>query len=209
MTDANDELERLARADPIDQAALPSANDQRARALFEEITMSESAVQSPRPHPRRAAWAIGAAAALILIVGAVVAVRAGDEPTPRTPDGSGDVASPAISPGGSTGSCVELYDADTLARREVAFDGTVAAVDGDNVTFDVKSAFKGVTANTVTLKGASTLGGGVVSSAGAGISLTPGTRLLVAGDGGFAWSCGFTQPYDPAVAEQWGQAFKP
>lgn len=28
-----------------------------------------------------------------------------------------------------------------------------------------------------------------------------------AGDGGFAWACGFTQPYDEAVAAQWKEVF--
>jgi hypothetical protein len=29
---------------------------------------------------------------------------------------------------------------------------------------------------------------------------------LVAGDGSFAWSCGFTQPYDASVAADWKAA---
>jgi len=32
-----------------------------------------------------------------------------------------------------------------------------------------------------------------------------GTRQLVAGDGGFAWGCGFTQPYDADLADQWNE----
>jgi len=48
---------------------------------------------------------------------------------------------------------------------------------------------------------------GGMTSAGPGAALAPGTRLLVAGDGGFAWSCGFTQPYDRDVATAWAAAF--
>jgi hypothetical protein len=40
------------------------------------------------------------------------------------------------------------------------------------------------------------------------VSLAPGTRLLVSGDGGFAWSCGFTQPYDDATASQWRETLR-
>jgi hypothetical protein len=32
--------------------------------------------------------------------------------------------------------------------------------------------------------------------------------LLVAGDDGFAWSCGFTQPYDRVVAACWAAVFQ-
>ena len=59
----------------------------------------------------------------------------------------------------------------------------------------------------MTLRGAGVLGG--MTSAGPSAPLEPGTRLLVAGDGGFAWACGFTQTYDPAVAADWATAFAP
>ena len=101
-------------------------------------------------------------------------------------------------------SCVELYSPETLAWRQVAFDGTVEAVDGDQVTFRVGEWYHGGDTPTVTLAGASTFGG--LTSAGPALSLEPGTRLLVAGDGGFAWGCGFTQPYDPEAAQSWRTA---
>ena len=204
MPDTNDELERLARADPVDQASLPSAGDQRARALFEEITMSDPTPQATTPQPKTI-WIVGAAAAVALLIAAVagLAVSRDDD----SPSDSEDVASGPISPGGATsGSCVEVYDTDTLANREVAFDGTVSTVEGDSVTFTVNAAFKGVSTETVTLNGAVALSG--MSSAGSsGTALEPGARMLVAGDGGFAWSCGFTQPYDPGVAGEWSQVF--
>ena len=204
MAESNDDLERLARADPVDPASLPSANDRRARALFEEITMTEPS-HSTATRPRRTIWIAGAAAALILIVATTVALRARDDSaTPGT--NTEDVASGAISPGGAKiGSCVEVYDSTTLAKRQVAFDGTVTSVAGDSATFDVNTAYKGVTGSAITLNGASGLSG--LTSAGSGTTLEPGTRLLVAGDGGFAWSCGFTQPYDPAVAREWDNVF--
>ena len=39
-------------------------------------------------------------------------------------------------------------------------------------------------------------------------ALRPGARLLVAGDGGFAWGCGFTQTYSPDVASGWRSALR-
>lgn len=206
----DDDLERLRRADPVASSSLPSAHGRRARALFEEITMrdaittTQSTERSDAPRRRPTTpWIAGAAAAVALVVGLAVAAAVGRD---DQPDRS-DVAGAPITPGGSAGaSCVELYDATTLAHRELAFDGTVTAVDGDLVTFTVNRAFRGVEGTSVTLEGAAALSG--LSSAGPGPALEVGARLLVAGDGGFAWSCGFTQPYDEAVADQWASTFE-
>ncbi|MGQ0831603.1 MAG: hypothetical protein ACT4OV_07985 [Microthrixaceae bacterium] len=207
MSEPDDELARLHAADPVDQASLPSASDPKARVLFERIIMSDSdlpTTTSTTSTRQRLVMAAAAAVAVVLLVAGGLALAGND--------GSGDVlasttptAAPGggpINPGGSSlTSCVELYDLQTLANREVAFDGTVASVDGDDVTFTVNRWYRGGDGAEVTLAGASTLGG--VTSAGEPTPLGPGTRLLVAGDGGFAWSCGFTQPYDDAIAAEW------
>ena len=210
MSEPHDELAALRAANPVDQSSLPSAHDPKARALFERITMSDASTPSPGAR-RRSAVVLAAAAVLVLVVAALAVGLGGDDGD----DGSAEVATdtttttaPAgepITPGGASASCVELYDLTTLPNREVAFDGTVEAVDGDRVTFRVDRWYKGGEGAEVTLDGASTIGG--LTSAGDGVALEPGTRLLVAGDGGFAWSCGFTQPYDAAVAAQWEVAF--
>jgi hypothetical protein len=193
MPDHDDELSRLRHADPVDQASIPAPDAPGPRALRERIMMS--------PTARRTPWIAAAAAAVILITGgAVLASRIGNDPKPRPP------VALATTPGGtSIGSCVETYSLQTLVRRAVAFDGTVSRVQGDEITFRVNEAFHGVDGSQATLKGASTIGG--ITSAGSAVSLEPGTRLLVAGDGGFAWSCGFTQPYQRSVADQWREAF--
>lgn len=215
MPEPDDELARLRAADPLDQASLPSASDRKARALFERITMSDTTTDttdatpgSPPTEPRRRALLLVAAAAAVmvaLLAGAVM--LANDDPDP-----SQDVATPSdsdapISPGGATGSCVAVYDLETLADRDVAFDGTVESVAGDEVTFSVNRWYKesAGAGEAVTLSGAQSLS--AITSAGPSAPLEPGTRLLVAGDGGFAWGCGFTQPYDPAVADQWEDVF--
>ena len=71
-------------------------------------------------------------------------------------------------------------------------------------TFKVNQWYRGGTLSTITLHGASTLR--AVTSAGRITKLEPGTRLLVAGDGGFAWSCGYTRAYDASTATKWRQA---
>ena len=201
MPDHDDELRRLGAADPIDHDTLPSAQDPQARELFERITMENPSTLSRRP-------LLLAAAALLVVVGAGVAVatRDSDDTARRNATGS-TTTQPALTPGGSMGSCVEQYSLDTLKNREVAFDGTVEGVEGDTITFAVNAWYRGGSGDRTTREGASTLGG--ITSAGPSVSLEPGTRLLVAGDGEFAWGCGFTQRYDAAVAQQWADALAP
>ena len=209
----HDDLEALRRIDPVDTAALPSADEPKAKALFERITMTQTETEaaqttdetSPAPPTRRRPLLVVAiAAAVVLVLGLVgaMALTGGDD-DPGTEVDSDDIAGAPITPGGAA-SCVEMYDLTTLKNREVAFDGTVKAVEGDDITFTVNESYRGVETNEVTLAGAGTLGG--LTSAGEAMTLDPGTRLLVAGDGGFAWSCGFTQPYDPSVAAEWKTA---
>lgn len=93
-----------------------------------------------------------------------------------------------------------MYDLDSLSRRRVAFDGTVESVHGDSVSFTVHEWFRGGSGAEAELAGATSFGGITVGNT---IDLTRGLRLLVAGDGGFAWACGFTQPHGPELAGQW------
>lgn len=172
--------------------------------------MAESEVQQRQRRPLVLAVV---AVSLMFVTGVVVAVARSSDSSNREGEVAGriDVPTPegggAITPGGSTsGSCVELYDLTTLDARETAFDGTVVAVDGDRATFTVNQWFRGGDGASVTLAGASGLQG--INSAQPGAALAPGARLLVAGDGGFAWSCGFTQPYDASVAQQWMEALR-
>ena len=209
MPELDDELQRLHAADPVELASLPSTTGREARALFERITMTET--DTPTATIRRRTVALAAAVAVVvaLVGGAIALSDSDDGKAPAdgaTPSTTPEDTGAPITPGGiSTGSCVELYDLQTLANREVAFDGTVQQVQGDQVTFTVNQWYRGDNQSTeVTLAGAEALNG--LTSAGPAATLEPGTRLLVAGDGGFAWSCGFTQPYDPDVAAQWAQA---
>lgn len=214
MTDDAD-LEALRAADPVDIETLPTPDTPAARALFERITMTDTDVRTTDAPPsatptrpsRRIVAAVAAVAVLIAGTLGALALTNGSEDDGRvasTPTTGG--ADTPISPGGNaSASCVEMYDLASLENREIAFDGTVRSVAGDEVTFTVNEAFSGVDAGEITLKGAEMLGG--VTSAGAAMSLERGSRLLVAGDGGFAWSCGFTQPYDSAAAAEWRAAF--
>jgi hypothetical protein len=199
MTPPNqpDHAEALLRqANPIPEPRRSLPPDHPAvDALREEIIMSETLTRTPpapsvpEPPSRPSRWIRPAMA-----LAAVAAVQ--------------PVAEPPTSPGGpvsSSMSCVEVYSSDTLGRREIAFDGTVQSIDGDEITFRVGHWYRGGSDDTVTLAGAQTLTS--QTSAGEPVPLEPGTRMLVAGDGGFAWSCGFTQAYDAGTAASWEAAF--
>lgn len=142
-------------------------------------------------------------------VAAGVAARDNDDDTPAddvaAADDSATDDGAAISPGGGASArCVEQYGLDTLGNREVAFAGTIESIDGDDATFAVDDWYRGGDGETVTLAGAGVLTGRTSVSDAA---FAPGDRVLVAGDGGFAWPCGFTQAYDDAVAEDWAEVF--
>ena len=211
MRDDADELELLAAVDPAVRHQPVEAASAAASDLFERITMTNtntSTSDGAASRARRPLLIAAAAAAFVVLAAVGGLVLAGDDAdsTDVAADpSSADTSAGAISPGGSsTGSCVEVYDTDTLAKRETAFAGTVASIDGDSATFEVDRWFRGGDGPTVTLRGAEVLGG--MTSAGEAV-LTPGAEVLVAGDGGFAWACGFTQPHAPAVAEQWAEVF--
>lgn len=211
MPEPDDELQRLRAADPVERVSLPSTTDPEARALFERITMTDTDTHTPATRRRTVALAAAAAIVVALVGGAIAITGNGggkDTADVAAPSTTPEDTGAPITPGGtSTGSCVELYDLQTLANREVAFDGTVQQVEGDQVTFTVNQWYRGNDQSTeVTLAGAETLNG--LTSAGPAATLEPGARLLVAGDGGFAWSCGFTQPYDADIAAEWAEVLK-
>lgn len=226
-TPADDVLARLRAVDPVPEP-VSHPTDGPVRATLEEILMSPTGTttdpmttpdpaREPGHRPRfRTGRALAVAAALLLVVGVVGAVvRGGDgddqpldsaAPTTELPEGAIDPGqSGPVSPGGDSGmtSCVELYDLETIKGREYAFDGTVASVAGMQMTFQVHEWFGPGEGDTVTLDHQGYEG---MLFAPDGPALEPGTRVLVAGDGGFVWSCGFTQLYDPAVADQWRAA---
>lgn len=196
MTDHDDVVAAVRAADPVDTGRLPTHDDAAPAALLREITMHDTSTSTTWLRSR---WTIGAAAALAAIagIGAVAATRGGDgeSAAPAT------TAGPAVGPG--TASCVEEYDLQTLANREIALDGTVASIDGAQITFAVERWFRGGSGDAVTLT--SSTGGAVTPDAGPPLAV--GSRLLVAGDGGFVWGCGFTQRYDDGVAADWAAVF--
>jgi hypothetical protein len=162
---------------------------------MQETVMSDEPGRRPgRRRPQR--WVLGAGAATAAVVLAI-AVVAGGRPVPPG-------VSPSPTAGTGTASCVESYSLATLADRAFAFDGTVSAIAGEKVTFTVNAPYRGVAGTTVTLEAPGMTGTAITSADGPTFAI--GERYLVAGDASFAWGCGFTQPWDAAVAADWGRA---
>lgn len=203
-----DALEILRASNAVDPAGLPPGDGPRARALYEEIVHMPTDTD-PRPAPptlsRTSRLVLSLLALAAVGVVAVLALNLVTSPSPEPAPVASD-PDPGEVQGGGFASCAFEYTPETLAQRELAFAGAITSVDGDEITFDVDEVFRGEAGDTITLGGGVLLVGGGTVSAGES-NLAVGDRVLVAGDGGFAWACGFTQPYDPTVADQWRSIF--
>ena len=189
QTERPDPLDELRRANPDTERRLPSESKARIWARIQEVTMD-----TEHKTRNRRAWGIGLAGAAVAGVVALALVVLNND----------ESAAPTDDPGTGIGSCVETYSPETLANREFGFDGTVTAINGDEVTFDASEYFVGSGDDQVTLTASGMTGTSITS--GGGPNLVEGERYLVAGDDTFVWACGFTQPYDEAVAAEWADA---
>lgn len=99
--------------------------------------------------------------------------------------------------------CEAPYSAAAVRDREFAFAGTVSAIDGSSVTFEVDEWFVrvGDEPSATATVGLAPVPGPAMSESPPAYSV--GTRLLVSGDGASAWGCGFTRYFEPAVAQAW------
>lgn len=204
MSDRNgpDPIDLLRSVDPIDPADVPSASLARVSARIQENRMSED--QNPSAASRRRgpfvlAGALGVAGALAL----AVALGAFGGLPGAGPVAVGPTATPTEDPGGGGGiaSCIR-FEPEILPTFDVVFDGTVTAVDGDQVTFDVNTAWKGVD-GSVTL----TAPESNIALTGPTPEFAVGGRYLVTAAGSNINSCGFTLDFDAATAATWAAAF--
>ena len=185
-----DPLDALRAANPVPDDQLPPASLARLRARVYEDAMG---INAARPHRAlRFGRGHGILAAAAIAIALVVGLNAG----------TGLVPGPTTGPG--IGMCIEQYSIETLAHRAFAFDGMVTAIDGDRVTFAIGTSYRGLQGSSVTLDAPGMTGTGITP--GGGPNLEVGARYLVAGEGTFAWACGFTQPYDAGVASAWSTA---
>jgi hypothetical protein len=208
----HDPLDRLRAADPMRADDVPPASLARVSARIQEHLMTDLNT-NPAQRSRRSFALVGA----VGLVGAfALAVALSGGLGPKTP---GPVAvvptstpdptvvptdEPSVGPntgGGGMASCIR-YDPSILPSFETVFDGTVTAIDGDQVTFDVNTGWKGAKGN-VTLTAPTTS----IALLGPAPEFKVGGRYLVTAAGSNINSCGYTLPYDAETAASWAAAF--
>lgn len=191
MPTGSDPIDRLRATDPVHADEVSPASLARVSARIQEHIMSD-VQNSPAPRRSRRPFAllggtvIAGALALAVVSGSGFGV-----PAP-TPDPGG---------GGGMASCM-MYDPATLPTFDSVFDGTVTAIDGDQVTFAVETGWKGA-------EGSITLTDQGVSEAliGPMPDFEVGGRYLVTAAGSNINGCGYTLDHDAATAATWAAAF--
>lgn len=214
-----DPLARLRAADPMRADDVPSASLARVAARAQEHIMTDNPKPTSAAASRRplaligAVGLVGALALAVALSGGLgttspspVAVVPSATPAPTVAPSDEPSVEPSVGPnigGGGLASCIR-YDASILKTMETVFDGTVTKVDGDQVTFDVNTGWKGVN-GSITLTDPTT--GTGVALLGPLPDFKVGGRYLVTAAGSNINSCGYTLDYDADTAATWAAAF--
>ncbi len=142
----------------------------------------------------RTPWLAVAAVAVVALVLAISipSLRGG----PSTPP-----LGLSLGPDDALASCI-AFDVAILAEMPVAFEGTVTAVAGEQVTLTVDRWFKGGDADTVELSAPA----GMEALIG-GIAFVEGDRYLITATDGAVNYCGFSGPATPELTAAFEQAF--
>jgi len=200
MPTGSDPVDRLRaasiRADEVPDASLAA----RVSARIQEHIMTDLQKSPTVPRFRRPLALVGGFA----LVGALaLAVGFGSGFGVQKPGPIAAVPTPTDDPGtgGGMASCL-MYDPTLLPTFEIVFDGTVTAIEGDQVTFQVGTGWKGA-GGSVTLTVPETS----VALTGPMPDFEVGGRYLVTAAGGNVNGCGYTLAYDAATAVTWAAAF--
>jgi hypothetical protein len=199
----SDPIDRLRAADPVHADGVPDASLARMTARIQEHIMSDKQfdpeVRQPRgPLALAGGLVIVGALALAIAVGSGFNLGGTQSPGPI---GAGPSPSENPAAGGGVASCL-VYDPANLPTFEIVFDGTVTAIDGDQITFDVNEGWKGA-------EGSITLTAPEVNVALTGPlpEFEVGGRYLVTAAGSTINACGYTLDYDADTAAAWAAAF--
>lgn len=197
-----DELrQRLARIDPMHPGvSIRSVTDEATRRQLETIMSTPTRERTAAGAPNRK-WipALAAVAALVVAVAGIVTLGEGPGATP-------EAAPPLeLNAGGedAMASCI-MFSPEELARvAEIAFEGTVTAVDGPKVTLAVNEWFKGGEASNEVILNAPL---GMEALIG-GIPFEVGGQYLITAQGGNVNYCGFSGPSTPQYRAAFETAF--
>jgi hypothetical protein len=189
--------ERLARLDPMHPGV---SIDPVSRDLMEKIVNTPVTEQSETaPEPKTNRWLIGvaAAAALVVAVGGVIALTGGG----TDPVAAGPPLELNAAGEDPMAMCI-VFSVEELARAPLAFEGTVAAVEGDTVTLDVDHWFRGGDAGQVILNAPQGMEALI-----AGIPFEVGGQYLITAYDSIVNYCGFSGPSTPEFRAAFEQAF--
>jgi hypothetical protein len=193
---------RLARLDPMHpDVPTESMTTESSRHLLEDIMstpVTEHPASQPESKPNRWLVGVAAAAALVVAVGGAIALTGG---TSGDPVAGGPPL--VLNAGGedSTAMCI-MFSVEELARAQLAFEGTVTAVEGDSVTLTVDEWFKGGDSGQVVLNAPQGMEALI-----AGFPFEVGTQYLITAYDGNVNYCGFSGPSTPEFRAAFEQAF--
>ena len=197
-----DELrERLARIDPM-HSAVPTepTTSESSQELLEKIMSTPLKEKEEQASAPRRTWtiAVAAVAALVLAVAGGMALTGGDE----APVATGPPLE--LTAGGEDimASCIAFTPEALDDVAELAFAGTVTAVDGDTVTLTVDEWYRGGDAAEVALiapQGMEALIGG--------IPFAVSDTYLISAQGGNVNYCGFSGATTPELQAGFDAAF--
>ena len=205
MPTGSDPVDRLRAADPIRADEVPDASLARVSARIQEHIMTDVQKSPTVPRSRRPLALVGG---LALVGALALAVGFGSGfgvqkpgPIAAVPTPTADTPTGVPGGGGGMASCIR-YDPALLPTFDIVFDGTVTAIDGDQLTFEVVTGWKGVDGSiTLTVPGTS------IALTGPMPDFEVGGRYLVTAAGGNVNGCGYTLTYDAATAATWAAAF--
>ena len=202
MPTGHDPIDRLRAADPFPAADVPDASLARVSARVQEHIVSDQR-RSPILPPTRGPLAVIGGLAVVGVVALAIAFGSGlGTPAPSAgPIAANPTPSENPAAGGGMASCL-VYDPANLPTFDKVFDGTVTAVNGDQVTFDVNTGWKDAE-GSVTLTAPNV----DVALVGPMPEFKVGNRYLVTTAGSNINACGYTLDYDAATAAAWAAAF--
>ena len=173
-------------------------------------TLAESTMEAPMNTPEPAAgsrrtWILTAAAAVVVAAlgfGGWSALQGNDD-RPNQVAREKTVMNLKAPKADAMQMCMRV-EPQTVGQMQTAFDGTVSAVNGDEVTLDVTKWYVGGDTDQVKLTQISD--NGMIALEG-GVQLEQGQRYLVTAHDGFVNGCGFSAPWSQELQDIFDQAF--
>jgi len=200
----DDDLQaRLRDADPALRAPSP---DSAWIDILAQSTM-EAPMNVPEPAAgTRRTWLLTAAAAVVVAAlgfGGWTALQGDDNRAGQVAQEKTVMTLKGPAKPDAMAMCMRI-EPTTVGQMQVAFDGTVASVDGDSVTLDVNKWYAGGDTDQVQLTQISEADWVALEG---GITLEQGQRYLVTAHDGVVNGCGFTAPWSQELQDIFDQGF--